>query len=93
MRRSPAIERLGQPVASSLATLVRSYKSAVTHGINILRQTSGEAVWQRNYYEHIARREADLNHIREYVTTNPLRWGFDRYNPERRPSEDENFEA
>jgi hypothetical protein len=51
--------------------------------------------WQRNYYEHIIRNEDDLNKTREYIRNNPLRWDFDRENPERIAKnvlEDEIFE-
>jgi len=40
-------------------------------------------LWQRNYYEHIIRSEADLNRIRRYVEENPLAWGTDEENPYR----------
>jgi len=45
--------------------------------------------WQRNYYEHIIRDEDELNRIREYIIYNPLRWGFDRDNPNGNPDEQE----
>jgi putative transposase len=38
-------------------------------------------LWQRNYYEHIARDEDSLNRIRQYIIDNPARWAFDRENP------------
>jgi hypothetical protein len=44
--------------------------------------------WQRNYYEHIVRDEKSLLRIREYISSNPLRWEIDRENP-RRKGEDE----
>lgn len=91
-RRAPTVERFGKPATGSLPTLVRGYKSAVTQGVNALRKTPGEPVWQRNYYEHIVRSEVELNRIREYIATNPLRWGSDRYNPERSSSADEDFD-
>lgn len=40
-------------------------------------------LWQRNYFEHIVRREESLNRIRDYIRDNPLRWHLDRENPER----------
>ena len=46
-----------------------------------MRGTSQRAVWQRNYYEHVVRNEDELNKIREYIATNPLRWLGDRENP------------
>jgi hypothetical protein len=39
-------------------------------------------LWQRGYYEHVIRSEASLNQIRQYITDNPLRWEFDRENPD-----------
>jgi REP element-mobilizing transposase RayT len=79
-RHAPTVEQFGKPVRDSLATLVRAYKSAVTRGVNEFRSTPGAPVWQRNYYEHVIRDEEELNRIREYILTNPLRWDFDRYN-------------
>jgi len=38
-------------------------------------------LWQRNYYEHIIRNEEELNHVREYIFTNPLKWIDDKENP------------
>ena len=32
-------------------------------------------LWQRNYYEHIVRNDADLNRIREYIRNNPVAVG------------------
>jgi putative transposase len=38
-------------------------------------------VWQRNYYEHIIRSEPELDRIRAYIASNPLRWPLDMENP------------
>lgn len=63
--------------AGSLGAIVRAYKSAVTYAINAARQTRGMVVWQRNYYEHIIRKDAELNRIRKYIVNNPLKWADD----------------
>jgi hypothetical protein len=42
----------------------------------------GVPVWQRNYHEHIIRDDNSLYTIRQYITDNPLRWAFDRENPD-----------
>ncbi|MDR4508377.1 MAG: hypothetical protein MRJ65_09110 [Candidatus Brocadiaceae bacterium] len=55
-----------------------------------MRNTLGKEVWQRNYYGHIVRNPDELNRIREYVVTNPLRWQMDKENPDGMPDEDEN---
>ncbi len=76
-------------VPGSLGAIVRSFKSAVTKRINEMRQTFSVPVWQRNYYEHIIRNEHDRNCIREYILYNPLRWQFDRDNPDGIPDQTE----
>jgi REP element-mobilizing transposase RayT len=67
----------------SLASWAAGFKAAVTSRIRRLWDEPNAPVWQEDYYEHIIRDEAELNRIREYISTNPLRWGTDRYNPER----------
>ncbi|MBI5635138.1 MAG: hypothetical protein HZA15_16845 [Nitrospirae bacterium] len=69
--RKPA---LGQVVA------YLKYQSAKK--INIIRDTPGMPLWQRNYYEHIIRDERELHTIREYIRYNPLKWEEDDENPD-----------
>jgi len=45
----------------SLGSLIAGFKSAATKRINQSRHTPGQPIWQRNYYEHIIRRETDIN--------------------------------
>jgi len=54
--------------------IVGYFDMNVAKQINILRNTRGKRVWQRNYYEHVIRDEADLNRIREYIINNPANW-------------------
>ncbi len=35
-------------------------------------------IWQRNFYEHIIRDEADLNRIRDYIINNPMNWSYEK---------------
>jgi putative transposase len=58
----------------TLGALVRGFKAAVTRQANVIANTGGLSVWQRNYYEHIVRDEADLERIRRYIAANPSRW-------------------
>ena len=73
-RRAPTPEMFGHPVAGSLATLVRAFKSATTYCINRLWGTTGTPVWQRGYYEHVIRSEEALTRLRRYIQENPSRW-------------------
>ena len=66
---------------SPLSEIVRAFKTFSSRRINTLRLTPGTAVWQRNYYEHVARDEDDLQRLRQYITDNPARWADDENNP------------
>jgi len=86
MHRAPTIgnrihtcEKFGDPTPSSIPTIVRGYKSAVTKQINFLRKQPGAHVWQRNYYEHVIRDEKSYNFLSEYIMNNPINWREDRY--------------
>ncbi len=57
-----------------LGTIVGSLKAASAIAINSCRGTKGTPVWQRGYYDHVIRDQADLDRIREYIVTNPVRW-------------------
>lgn len=64
---TPKIKPLGQ--------LIGAFKTISTKQINISRNTPGEIVWQRNYYDRVIRSEIELRQIRTYITENPSRWG------------------
>lgn len=63
-----------------LPEIIRRFKTYSSRRINEMRGTPGRPVWQRNYYEHIIRGQHELNVIREYVATNPLRGATDPEN-------------
>jgi REP element-mobilizing transposase RayT len=46
-----------------------------------LRGTPAAPVWQRGYYEHVIRAPDELDRVRRYIESNPLRWTVDRENP------------
>ena len=64
-----------------LSRLVGAFKTVSTKQINIIRNTPGRKLWQRNYYEHIIRSEEELNHIQQYIVDNPANWRTDKENP------------
>jgi putative transposase len=68
--------------------IVGGFKSSFTveyiRGVKAGRWSAFDRrVWQRKYYEHVVRDEADLARIRRYIEENPLRWEFDHDNPAR----------
>lgn len=54
----------------NIQTIVRSFKTMVTKEI-------GYSIWQRSYYDHIIRGEADYLSIWNYIDTNVIRWKKD----------------
>jgi len=77
-RRAPTVEQFGKPVTGSIPTIVRAFKSAVTRQINLIRQTQGAPVWQRNYYDHIIRDNKSYEQIAQYILENPAKWETDK---------------
>jgi len=76
-------EHFGAPLAGTIPTIIRSFKSAVTKEIRNLQKKPVFRVRQRNYYEHVIRSEESLSRIREYITNNPFNWESDPENPSR----------
>jgi len=66
-----------------LGGLIGAFKTVSTKQINLLRDTEGQVVWQRNYYEHIIRDEPEMDKTTRYIESNPLRWVDDDENPNR----------
>jgi putative transposase len=75
------------PSPKSLGALMAGFKSTVTKQINLLRNTPGIPLWQRNYYEHIIRNEKDWDRIHRYIGSNPGMWAEDQENLLNRPGE------
>ena len=75
------IKRRSVTPSQTIGAIVRGFKSLVTKRINTIRDTPGESVWQRNYYEHVIRNEKELNGNREYIMNNPIQWELDEENP------------
>lgn len=70
------------PTQHGLPEIVRAFKTFSARRINEFRRTSGVPVWQRNYYEHVIRNDADYDRIAEYITNNPQRWMEDSLHPD-----------
>lgn len=63
----------------TIGSIVRGFKIGVTKWMrktDLIRD-----VWQRNYWEHIVRNEAELGHLREYICNNPAQWELDQLHP------------
>jgi len=73
---SPLQSQFRSP-SKTIGSIIRGFKIGVTKWFR--QNTEIYAVWQRNYYEHIIRDENELNHIRQYIIENPLKWQEDKY--------------
>jgi len=58
--------------------MIRGFKIGVTKWFR--KHTTVDAVWQRNYYDHIVRDTAALDRIRKYIRENPAKWYEDGIN-------------
>jgi putative transposase len=73
----PSQQRAG--TSKTIGSIIRGFKIGVTKWMR--QHTPIHDVWQRNYYEHVIRDEADLIRVREYISVNPVRWAEDAENP------------
>ena len=85
------VEATGRVAATlkpdSLGSIIGQFKSIITK--NIRRMGLIYFKWQPNYYEHIIRNDSELNRIREYILYNPLKWEYDKDNPDGKPDDAE----
>ena len=64
------------PKSNSIATIIRSYKSAVTKHCNRLDIEFG---WQPRFYDHIIRDAKSFENIEHYIENNIRNWKEDRF--------------
>jgi len=72
--------------AARLGLVIGAFKSMTTvaYGRGVRQfawPTFRGRLWQRNYYEHIVRDNAEMDRIRGYIAENPSKWAVDRENP------------
>ena len=61
--------------------LIGRFKMQTAKQINTLRNTPGNPLWQRNYWERIVRDQSELQAIRAYIHNNPRKWQSDQLYP------------
>jgi REP element-mobilizing transposase RayT len=65
-----------RPVADhTLSAIMHAWKSYTAHAANEILSRSG-TFWQHEYYDHLVRNRAELQHCTEYVLANPERAGL-----------------
>jgi putative transposase len=78
---APRQDVFGKPIAGSLSTIMRAYKTTVTIKANKILNQPGALLWQANFWERVVRGEPDFDKIRQYIQTNPAGWPQDRLAP------------
>ena len=63
-----------------LGQIIGAFKTVSAKSINQIRNTPGNHVWQRGFYERIIRNEKQLSDIWNYIEANPNSWLEDRIN-------------
>lgn len=66
----------GNP-SPTLGTVVGWFKYQTTKQINAMLGTAGNRIWQRSFYDHVIRDEADYQKIWQYIDTNGCKWKED----------------
>ena len=66
----------------SLGRIMAYFKYQSTKRINQHRDRQGTRMWQRDYYDHIIRDDADLQRLRQYIQNNPMKWELDQLHPD-----------
>ena len=62
----------GRPMAApTIATVVNQMKGIVSKQVGI-------SVWQKGFYDHMIRGDADYREVGEYIENNPGKWAEDK---------------
>ena len=61
----------GRDGARPLPVMISRFKSYTDHGYRSLADGQTTGLWQRGFYEHVIRNDADLDAVRSYVRNNP----------------------
>jgi REP element-mobilizing transposase RayT len=69
--------------AGSVSAILQSFKATTSRRVRSLPELQGVRLWQRGFYDHVIRDDAELNRLRRYIEENPLRWALDEENPQR----------
>jgi len=63
----------GRSIVSKLVGYIKMNASKA-----IRKQYGNVGVWQRGYYDHVIRNQADYDMIAAYIEENPIRWELDQ---------------
>ena len=64
---------LGNDVESSLNNMMKRFKQRSNFHF---RKRFGKQLWQRSFYDHVVRKDEDINVVSRYILGNPVRKGL-----------------
>lgn len=67
--------------APTVGQIMRRFKSMSAVAINKSLGRSSQPLWQRNYWERVARDEKELHGLQKYIVNNPRQWVLDKLHP------------
>jgi len=82
----------------SISSFIGGFKSAVNskiddyideNNLDIPKYNKNNHFFQSNYHDHIIRNDAEFQRIKNYIINNPLKWEDDRFNFNKKDSNDE----
>lgn len=77
----PPVPRQGAPLSQMMQWFKTMTTNEYIRGVKELGwQPFAGKLWQRSYYEHIIRNEAEWNRIHRYIEANPVNWKSDKQN-------------
>lgn len=85
-KQSPDGDRNGLkpfPTKHGLSEFMRAFKTFSSKNINKIQPQyiTDTFQWQKSFHDRIIRNDDELNRIRQYIATNPVRWECDQNNP------------
>ncbi len=83
--RSPQVhsQSIDQQKIKPLPELIGAFKTTASKMIH--KSGLAEFQWQKSFHDHIIHNDVALYRVRKYVLNNPLKWEFDRENPNNIP--------
>ncbi|MBO9619959.1 MAG: hypothetical protein J7539_13095, partial [Niabella sp.] len=66
----------------TIGSIIRGFKTGVTKWFRYERagcRLPYRKIWQRNYYDHIIRNDAEYGRIAKYIINTPSYWKEDRF--------------
>jgi REP element-mobilizing transposase RayT len=67
----------------SISEITKNFKTFTSRLIHE-KYPSLNFSWQRSFYDHVVRCDESLEKIQTYILNNPLKWEYDRNNPNRK---------